>query len=79
MPECVDVNGDSSAKKSETEVDFAVSNSKKVKCPQCDGVMFKKNLLLHMQRKHEKKAPMHHVNLTGSCVDNENGVYLVSE
>lgn len=49
-----------------------------VQCPQCPLVLYKKNLFLHVQRKHgQEKDITAKSHLKSTCVDQRNGLYAV--
>ena len=50
----------------------------RVKCSKCDTLTLKKNLKVHMKRKHNLNYNINHCELEGSCVDEKNGIFLVS-
>lgn len=57
-----------------------VTSLKSVKCPICSAVLYKKNLGIHIQRKHERtKDITAEAHLKGVCVDKSRGLYAVSK
>lgn len=54
--------------------------SSHVKCPHCTIVLYKKNLALHIQRRHsQQKDITTKSHLKSTCVDQHNSVYAVSK
>ncbi|XP_057677447.1 uncharacterized protein LOC130906813 [Corythoichthys intestinalis] len=56
-------------------------DNKKVKCPHCSLVCFKKNIPKHIQRKHKKESKDISVqdHLNSACVDPDNAIFAVQK
>ncbi|XP_041664383.1 uncharacterized protein LOC121523528 isoform X2 [Cheilinus undulatus] len=54
---------------------------KRVKCPHCKLILYKKNVIKHIQRRHEvhSKKMKAHDDLKGVCVDATNGISAVQK